>query len=54
MAEKDPSTEFLLAEYNGLREQIKWIISQVEALENFALITSGALWAWLITQKWNE
>jgi hypothetical protein len=43
----------LLAEYAGLREEVKGIISQTEALENLALTTSGRILAWLITQEWN-
>ena len=53
MRETDPNFQFLLAEYAGLREEVKWIISQTEALENLALAASGGIWAWLITQEWN-
>src|SRR6185436_2268870 len=38
--------KFLLAEYSALREEVKWLITQIETLEYTALIFSGAIWAW--------
>lgn len=52
MNDEKRADAFVLAEYAALREEIKWIIGQVEALERNALIFSGAIWAWIATQPW--
>jgi len=49
---RKPLDGFVLAEYSAVREEIKWIIGQVDTLENTALIFTGAAWAWIATQKW--
>jgi hypothetical protein len=52
---RDPkrTDQFALAQYSALREEVKWIIGQVDALETTSLIFSGAVWAWIATQqKW--
>jgi len=35
--------KFVLAQYAALRQEIKWIILQVDALETAALVFSGAI-----------
>lgn len=45
---------FVLAEYSALREEIKWIIGQIDGLERNALIITGAAWAWIATQGWKD
>ena len=51
MNEPDHQIEFLLAQYDAVREEVKWIIAQTEAVENFALATSGGIWAWLLPNQ---
>jgi hypothetical protein len=49
---KKRTDTFALTEYAAIREEAKWIIEQVDRLENTALIFSGAIWAWVGTQAW--
>jgi hypothetical protein len=44
----DRTDKFVLAEYTAVRDEIKWVIGQVDALETTALLSSGALWAWAL------
>jgi hypothetical protein len=45
--------QFAFAEYSALREEVKLIVGQIDALETSSLIFSGAVWAWIVTQeKW--
>lgn len=52
MAEENRTDKFVLAEYAAIREEIKWIIGQIETLESTTLIFSGAIWAWVAAQTW--
>lgn len=52
MSDEKRADSFVLAEYAALREEIKWIIGQVESLERNALLFSGAIWAWIAPQQW--
>lgn len=53
-AEHERTDDFVLAEYSAVREEIKWIIGQIDALERNALIVTGAIWAWIATQHWED
>jgi hypothetical protein len=52
--ERNRVDAFVLAEYAALREEIKWIIDQIDTLERNALILTGAVWAWIATQNWDD
>lgn len=45
--------QFLMTEYVQLRSEIMLFMQSIENTERYALISSGAIWAWLATQKWN-
>ena len=45
--------QFLMTEYVQLRSEILLFMQNIENTERYALISSGAIWAWLATQKWN-
>ena len=49
----DSQKQFLLQEHNQIREEIIWNIKQINETERYALILSGLIWAWLVTQQWN-
>jgi hypothetical protein len=44
----DRQDKFILAEYAAVREEVKWIIAQTHAIETRALLSSGAVWAWIL------
>ncbi len=48
----DTQKEFLISEYNSLREELLLDIQQITETEKYGLILSGAIWAWLLTQPW--
>jgi hypothetical protein len=41
--------EFLLAEYQALRDEIITLIKEMRLLARYSVIASGGLWAWLLT-----
>lgn len=45
--------QFLMTEYVQLKSEIMLCIQGIENTERYALVFSGAIWAWLATQKWN-
>lgn len=45
--------KFLMAEYTQMRSEIMLCIQGIENTERYAIVFSGAIWAWLATQKWN-
>ena len=46
--------KYLLQEQESIYSQGTWMINQVAILEKLALLSSGAIWAWIATQQWNE
>jgi hypothetical protein len=42
--------EFLLREFDALRRQMEQDIRQIGDLLRFAVLASGAIWAWLLSQ----
>ena len=44
-----PNGEFLLREYESLRQEQLQKIHEIDSSMRFALITTGAMWAWLLT-----
>ena len=53
MAINETQKQFLMAEYVQLRNEITLCLQGIENTERYALVFSGAIWAWLATQKWN-
>jgi hypothetical protein len=49
----DSQKQFLLQEHNQIREELMWDIKQISETERYAIIISGLIWAWLVTQQWN-
>ncbi len=49
----DAQKQFLMTEYVQLRSESMLFMQSIENTERYALISSGAIWAWLATQKWN-
>jgi len=45
--------QFLMTEYVQLKNEIILCVQGIENTERYALVFSGAIWAWLVTQKWN-
>jgi hypothetical protein len=43
--------EFLLKEFDALRRQMEQDIRQIGDLLRFAVLTSGAIWAWLLSRE---
>src|ERR1700722_3211808 len=43
--------EFLLKEYESLRKEIEWMLTDVRALERNVLVAVGVTWAWLFTHQ---
>ena len=43
--------EFLLKEYESLRKEIEWMLTDIRALERNVLVAVGVTWAWLFTHK---
>jgi hypothetical protein len=43
--------DFLLKEYESLRKEIEWMLTDIRALERNVLVAVGVTWAWLFTQK---
>ena len=43
--------EFLLTEYASLREEILIAIQEITKIERYALIFSGAYWAWFFSNE---
>ena len=50
----DDKKEFLLAEYSFITSELHWRITQIVADQRNALISTGAIWAWLATNEWND
>ncbi|MEP7137676.1 MAG: hypothetical protein ABI904_22350 [Chloroflexota bacterium] len=53
MAITENQKQFLITEYVQLKSEIMLCIQGIENTERYALVFSGAIWAWLATQKWN-
>lgn len=53
MAMTEAQKQFLMTEYVHLKSEIMLCIQGIENTERYALVFSGAIWAWLATQKWN-
>lgn len=49
--ETEPDREFLLLEYESLRQEQLEKITETFRLTRFALITHGAIWTWLATNR---
>ncbi len=43
--------DFLLKEYESLRKEIEWMLTDIRALERNVLVAVGVTWAWLFTHK---
>ena len=43
--------EFLIKEYESLRKEIEWMLTDIRALERNVLVAVGVTWAWLFTNK---
>ena len=52
MKMNDHQKEYFLQENSQLREEILENIKGINEAERYALIMSGAIWAWLVTQQW--
>lgn len=50
------SSQYLIAEYSALREEILDLCKQIPANEKWAIVVSGVFWAWFATnqQQMNE
>ena len=53
MKTDDSQKQFLLQEYNQIPEELLWYIKQIAETERYAIIISGLVWGWLVTQQWN-
>lgn len=49
--ERKPDRDFLLLEYESLRQEQLQKIAESSSLIRFALITHGAIWTWLATHR---
>ncbi len=47
----ESSQQFLLQEFDQLREELLVCVKETRLLERNALLGSGAIWAWAITNK---
>lgn len=47
----DEAKEFLLAEFEALRAEIDALRESVQTCANFAIVSSAAFWAWLVTHN---
>ncbi len=47
----EPTQQFLLKEFDQLREELLECIKESRLLERNALLASGAIWAWAIANK---
>lgn len=47
----ESSQQFLLQEFDQLREELLECVKETRLLERNALLISGAIWAWAITNK---
>ena len=50
----DVNSDFLIAEYTCLKNEILNLVKKLQAVEHFSLISSAALWTWLIGKPWNS
>ena len=48
---KDYQIDFLSEQYKALREEIILKLGQLGSLAQFAVVSSGAIWAWLLTKS---
>ena len=42
--------QFNLKEYEALRKEIDFVANEIKIFERYAVLASGAIWAWLVTQ----
>jgi len=47
----DKKAEFLVEEYKQLRQEMTLFFQRIDASERNALLSSGAIWAWLATHE---
>ncbi|MBL4586735.1 MAG: hypothetical protein JKX84_06740 [Flavobacteriales bacterium] len=53
--EKEPDgLAYLLQEANVIGVRIQWYLEQHEKIENLGLLSTGAVWAFIMSHSWNE
>lgn len=51
LTQKELAQEPLLAEYGTLRKEIEDALSEISAIERYALIGAATVWTWLLTNS---
>jgi len=47
---KERWSEFLLKEFELLRNELDESVKEARAIERYALVTTGAIWSWVVAQ----
>ncbi len=53
MSDGTSRNEFLLEELKGLREKVNAALGEARALERYAVLLTGGVWAWMLTSENN-
>jgi hypothetical protein len=53
-SDDDKTAEYLLQEANIIGTRIQWYLEQHEKIETLGIVSTGAIWAFIMTQPYNK